>query len=257
MHIHNKSMYLKLLRSESHKQIGGGRKIIYFVRHGETQYNVEKRSQGYEVDIPLNLSGIEQSKITGTYFDEYISNEHKIDIIFTSPLKRAMHTANIISDKISYKPDIVILNDLRENMVGKISGTTKAERDNNENFDEFNTLNKKIVENLIPTKIKNIYDDVDKEIVRLGGESVKQNKKRCKQLINFILDQPHKTIICVTHSGTIDAILMYLTNQINPCSGDLSNGSNCSISCVEFENNKKWTIITAPNTKHFGILAKK
>lgn len=103
-HTINKSNY-KLLKS---KQIGGKvkKQIIYFVRHGETQWNIEKRSQGGEADIPLNIGGETQAYITGLYFNQYIAKNHTIDIIFTSPAKRASQTAKIIAKTISESPKI-------------------------------------------------------------------------------------------------------------------------------------------------------
>jgi phosphoserine phosphatase len=65
---------------------------IYLLRHGETEWNREQRAQGCSNDIPLSDVGINQA--------EAIANrlcEEKIDKIFSSPLKRAYQTAEIIS----------------------------------------------------------------------------------------------------------------------------------------------------------------
>lgn len=67
---------------------------IYFVRHGQTDWNIQHRLQG-SADIPLNKTGINQAQI----LKEKINNLD-IDFIISSPLKRAVDTANIInSDK--------------------------------------------------------------------------------------------------------------------------------------------------------------
>jgi hypothetical protein len=52
-------------------QIGGGKKEIYFIRHGETDWNVAARGQGQEADIPLNSTGKTQSITTGKYLNDY------------------------------------------------------------------------------------------------------------------------------------------------------------------------------------------
>ena len=65
--------------------------MIYFVRHGETEYNKQGRSQG-RADIPLNKVGIFQAEKTS----EKLKNTN-IDIIFSSPLSRAINTAQIIN----------------------------------------------------------------------------------------------------------------------------------------------------------------
>ena len=64
---------------------------ILVTRHGQTDWNVEKRIQG-RTDIELNKKGIEQAYKT----KENLKNE-KIDLIICSPLKRAKQTADIVN----------------------------------------------------------------------------------------------------------------------------------------------------------------
>jgi broad specificity phosphatase PhoE len=64
--------------------------MIYFVRHGETEYNVLNLMQGH-MDIPLNENGINQAKIAREELKDL-----KIDEIYSSPLIRAYKTAEII-----------------------------------------------------------------------------------------------------------------------------------------------------------------
>ena len=64
---------------------------VFIVRHGETDWNLEHKFQG-EVDIPLNLNGIEQAqRIANRLRLEYF------DAIFTSPLVRALQTGKTIA----------------------------------------------------------------------------------------------------------------------------------------------------------------
>ena len=65
--------------------------MIYFVRHGETEYNKQGRSQG-QADIPLNRVGVSQANQTSESLKSI-----NIDIIYCSPLTRAKHTAEIIN----------------------------------------------------------------------------------------------------------------------------------------------------------------
>lgn len=65
--------------------------MILFVRHGQTNCNVQKILQG-QLDEALNSKGIEQSEETA----EKLKDE-KIDIIYSSPLIRARLTADIIN----------------------------------------------------------------------------------------------------------------------------------------------------------------
>lgn len=70
---------------------------VYFMRHGETDWNIVKRLQG-TTDIPLNENGISLAKISA----ENMKNAGiQFDEIFSSPLNRAVHTAEIINEKYS------------------------------------------------------------------------------------------------------------------------------------------------------------
>ncbi|MGV8851371.1 MAG: histidine phosphatase family protein [Rhodoglobus sp.] len=67
--------------------------FIYLVRHGETDWNRERRIQGSS-DIPLNETGRAQAKTTGE-----LLARREWDGIFASPLSRAMETAQIIAQE--------------------------------------------------------------------------------------------------------------------------------------------------------------
>lgn len=64
---------------------------IYLVRHGETDWNLQKRIQG-STDIPLNDTGRAQAAATGR-----LLAARRWDAIITSPLSRAAETAGIIA----------------------------------------------------------------------------------------------------------------------------------------------------------------
>ena len=63
---------------------------IYLVRHGETDWNKERKIQG-QVDIPLNAFGIHLAEETAKGLRDI-----PFDICFSSPLGRAKDTARII-----------------------------------------------------------------------------------------------------------------------------------------------------------------
>ncbi len=92
---------------------------FFFTRHGETDWNVEERIQGYK-DIELNAEGIRQAEIARDSV-----RDEKYDLIISSPLKRARKTADIINQVLNLK----IIEDARimERGFGKSEGLTKAE----------------------------------------------------------------------------------------------------------------------------------
>ena len=66
---------------------------VYFMRHGETDWNSIKRVQGH-TDIPLNQNGISLAEKTSRAVHEA---GIKFDLIYTSPLVRAKKTAEIMN----------------------------------------------------------------------------------------------------------------------------------------------------------------
>ena len=64
---------------------------LYLIRHGETDYNKERKIQG-SCDIPLNEYGRELAKVTAEGLKDI-----PFDVIFTSPLCRARETAEWIA----------------------------------------------------------------------------------------------------------------------------------------------------------------
>ena len=63
---------------------------IYFIRHGETDWNREGRIQG-QIDIPLNDTGHQQAIAISRGLKNFLSNT-KIDLFVVSPLTRTRQT---------------------------------------------------------------------------------------------------------------------------------------------------------------------
>lgn len=72
---------------------------LYFVRHGETDWNAERRYQG-QVDIPLNEKGRLQARRNGSALRDVLPHPETIDFI-ASPLGRARETMEIIREALS------------------------------------------------------------------------------------------------------------------------------------------------------------
>ena len=94
--------------------------MIYVVRHGETQFNAEKRYTG-QTDVPLNERGIEQAKELA----KILAGE-SFDIIVTSPLLRARMTTERIMEYRQEVP-LVVMEEFKEVCVGVYEGLTRLE----------------------------------------------------------------------------------------------------------------------------------
>ena len=88
---------------------------IILQRHGESQYNNKNLFTG-TLDIDLSDIGIKQGQLAS----DYIVNNYKIDKIYSSPLKRAYHTAKFTADTLNC--DIIVKNGLIEYCGGDWEG---------------------------------------------------------------------------------------------------------------------------------------
>ena len=68
--------------------------LLYLVRHGETDWNLQRRIQG-STDIPLNDTGREQAAATGR-----LLARREWDAIYSSPLSRAIETGELIAREV-------------------------------------------------------------------------------------------------------------------------------------------------------------
>ena len=93
--------------------------LLYVARHGETDFNAEKRYTG-STDIPLNSKGLMQAKELADKLSAI-----KFDIIVSSPLLRAKQTAEIIQNSIN--APIAIIDEFSEINVGVYEGLTREE----------------------------------------------------------------------------------------------------------------------------------
>ena len=92
---------------------------LLLVRHGETDWNAERRWQGH-ADVPLNERGREQARRLADSF-----SEDDVDAIYASDLARARETAEILGARLG-RP-VVVDPDLREIDVGSREGLTGEE----------------------------------------------------------------------------------------------------------------------------------
>ncbi len=95
---------------------------VVLLRHGESQWNLENRFTGW-VDVPLSEKGVVEAKTAGEKLKGY-----KFDHAFTSVLKRANDTLNIVLE-ITGQQNIPIDYDqaLNERHYGDLQGLNKAE----------------------------------------------------------------------------------------------------------------------------------
>lgn len=91
---------------------------LYFVRHGESTSNLKGLFTG-RINSPLTKKGEKQAAETA----EHIKALGEIRYIVSSPLSRAVRTAEIISETIGYKKPIDVDERIIEYDIGELEGT--------------------------------------------------------------------------------------------------------------------------------------
>ncbi len=193
---------------------------VYLIRHGETYWNLEQRLQG-QLDSDLTAEGIRQAerianKLEGIFFDA----------LYSSDLKRAMHTANIISKCIKHEP-ILYDERLRERNFGLFQGYTWQE----------------ITDKYPCEAASELSGDPMNKVP--GGESKFQLLERAKSFFSDILiKHAGKRILVISHGGIINVwtkhVLQVPLNKPRRFSLD-----NAAVHVFEF-NNGNWFV------KRFG-----
>jgi hypothetical protein len=99
---------------------------VFIVRHGETEWNTERRWQG-QGDSALTSTGVKQARAIGRRLSSVHQSGGKIfSAIYSSDLGRCVNTARIIADEIQFE-DVTIDSRLRERSFGIFEGKTRDE----------------------------------------------------------------------------------------------------------------------------------
>jgi probable phosphoglycerate mutase len=199
------------------------------VRHGETDWNAERRLQGY-TDIPLNAHGLAQA----AQMAKALKKAHfQFDALYTSDLQRAKQTAQAIEDL--YAVSATSHNLLRERHLGALQGLTTSEAP------------------LLEPELwqAHLSRDIHQEL--RGGESILQFANRIKAVLQEIQEKyTGKTILIVSHGGALDMMYRIASNQALDAERAITvpNASLNWISC----DGPNWKVDNWADTSHLDGL---
>ncbi|MFB2556113.1 histidine phosphatase family protein [Herbiconiux liangxiaofengii] len=180
-----------------------------FVRHGQTDWNLERRIQG-ATDVPLNDTGREQARQTGL-----VLAERQWDGIVASPLSRARETAEIIAGLVGID-EIELVDALVERRYGDVEGLNGAQ------------IAERFPDPLGPVPGRERRSDVVARVL---------------PALQALADEhPDSSLIVVSHGGVIGSLVRYITEKRLPGQGQMiANGSahdfvieNGEVSLAEF-----------------------
>ena len=148
---------------------------IYIVRHGEVNHNLLKIYSNEDED--LNSKGIKQAEELAS-----IISDLDYDIIISSPLKRAIHTANIINVK---NKKIIIEEKLEERNPGSLSGK------------------------LLTSTNRVEYWDYCSKFQYGTSENIQSFFERIYLFLDDLKSKEYEKVLIVCHSGVSKAVYSY------------------------------------------------
>lgn len=163
---------------------------IVFIRHGQTDVNKDNRLQGALIDAELNDAGRDYARKAAENFDE-----NKFDVVYSSPMKRAVETAKIFTKG---KKDINLDKRLLEFDFGEWDGMRMEE------------IGEKYPDIIDPWgKITHDYIKYSKT-----GESYEAFEKRCSEFLDEMYKKyPDKNVLVVAHGRLIRMMAAHYLNH--------------------------------------------
>jgi probable phosphoglycerate mutase len=178
---------------------------LYLIRHGETDWNIEKRMQG-QIDINLNMNGVNQANILG----ELLKKEYKISKLYSSPLTRAYMTGKIAGDILGLE-------------------CKKREELMEFNFGDWQGLTYDEIEKRYPRDWNN-WNNCSYQVKINGGETFTQGYKRILKTIGEIVKSNDENTAIITHGTSIEFYINYMLNtKIEEIKMENIIGENTSI----------------------------
>jgi len=195
---------------------------IILARHGETEWNVEEVFRG-RTDVELNQTGIKQAELLA----EYLS-KRKIGAIYSSPLKRAVKTAEIIAGyhglEIKVSPGLIDFD------CGDWHGLLRQE---------------------VQDKYKELYDlwvsHPDKVKIP-GGESLNEVTERAMNVLDDVLTKNEGAVALVAHRVVNKVLICALLGLDNSHFWNIRQDI-CGITTFVYENGR--FILTEHNNTSF------
>lgn len=160
---------------------------ILFVRHGESVDDIEDRYGG-SADFDLTEKGREQVFESAKKIS---SLNEKFDIVLSSPLKRALQSAEIIANELHL--EMKVFEYLKErNLNGVLTGLVRSE-----------------AKNMYPEVVEthNRWEYVD------GSERTEDFNNRVKNAIKYLLKMEYSSLVAVTHGLFLKAFFKEVMNK--------------------------------------------
>ena len=223
---------------------------LVLIRHGESAWNLENRFTGWK-DVDLSPKGIEEAKAAGKILNEM---NLVFDVAYTSYLKRAIKTLNIVLEEMDelYIPVYKSWR-LNERHYGALQGLNKAETAKKYGDEQVHIRRRSF--DIAPPSIdkdSEYYPKSDRRYADLPdseiplGESLKDTIARVLPYWHSDISkslQEGKNVIVAAHGNSLRALIKYLLYISNE---DILNLNLVTGKPMVFEIDKDLKVISAP-----------
>ena len=223
---------------------------LVLIRHGESAWNLENRFTGWK-DVDLSPKGIEEAKAAGKILKEM---NLVFDVAYTSYLKRAIKTLNIVLEEMDelYIPVYKSWR-LNERHYGALQGLNKAETAKKYGDEQVHIWRRSF--DIAPPSIdkdSEYYPKSDRRYADLPdseiplGESLKDTIARVLPYWHSDISkslQEGKNVIVAAHGNSLRALIKYLLNISNE---DILNLNLVTGKPMVFEIDEDLKVLSAP-----------
>jgi len=191
---------------------------LYLVRHGENPANISKVFSSKIIDQSLTSKGVLQAQQTAARFDQLdISTGNWARAVFSSPLRRAIETAEIIAKMLNL--EVSILEEFREIGVGILEERPATQSDW-----------------VFHERVMGDWFDGKSETGFPGGENYLDLWARMKSgLLEITRGLSDKHIIVVGHGGIMSVTMKDLCPEVETNFLQTNKWDNCAITEVELQ----------------------
>lgn len=189
---------------------------LVLVRHGESIWNLENKFTGW-TDVELSSNGIKEAHEAGKLLKNM--NFH-FDIAYTSVLKRAIDTLQIIIDEMNLDVKVIENYKLNERHYGALQGLNKDETIKKYGQEQVRLWrrSKDVRPPLLSVDDKR-NPKFDKKYIGINdlplGENLEDTIKRVKEYYEDVIKKDllnNKDVIVVAHGNSLRALIAYLEN---------------------------------------------
>ena len=195
---------------------------IILVRHGETDWNVAEVFRG-RIDIELNKTGTKQAELLAEYLRDL-----KIAAVYSSPLKRALKTAEMMAGYHNLD-------------VGIAPGLIDFD------YGEWQGLSHEVVKN----RYKELYAEWIKnphQVKMPAGESLNDVRRRATSVVDSVVARNEGTVVLVAHRVVNKVLICNLLGLDNSHFWNIRQDA-CGITTFTYENER--FILTKHNDTSF------